>query len=244
MPDDQKNVTRRTFMKASGALGAAVIGAGTLAAVASPSATGTAIADSGIAADQMAFLFDSDACISCQTCVAACKTKNGVDKSYRNVYRYSGKSESGPYAYSISMGCCFCIDPACIKVCPTHAMHRTEEFGFVDVDASKCIGCGYCDMACPYNVPRVDKEKGHSVKCNGCPDLVSQGELPACAAACPAEALFFGTAAEMAEKGARANIAPLPSVSYTAPNLFIVESENTLPSSDTSGEATNLSEGM
>lgn len=244
MSDDQRNVSRRTFMKASGALGVVAIGGGSLAAVASPAGTSKAIADTGIAEDQRAFFFDPDACISCQTCVAACRSKNNIDESYRNVYRYSGKSESGPYAYSVSLGCCFCIDPACIKVCPTHAMHRTEEFGFVDVDPSRCIGCGYCDMACPYNVPRVDKEKGHSVKCNGCPDLVSQGELPACAASCPAEALFFGTAEEMGERGVRANIAPLPSPSYTAPNLFIAESENTLPAGDTSGEATNLSEGM
>lgn len=244
MSDDQRKVSRRTFVKASGAFYAAVAGAGSLAAVASPAGTGTAMADTSIVEDQRAFLFDPDSCISCQTCVFACKSKNNIEESYRNVYRYSGKNENGPYAYSISMGCCFCIDPACIKVCPTHAMHRTEEFGFVDVDASKCIGCGYCDMACPYNVPRVDKEKGHSVKCNGCPDLVAQGELPACAASCPEEALLFGTVEEMSERGIRANIAPLPSPRYTAPNLFIIESEKTMPADDTSGKATNLSEGM
>lgn len=63
-------------------------------------------------------------------------------------------------------------------------MHKNAETGLVAVDAAKCIGCGYCHMACPYNAPKVDREKGHSVKCDGCSERVASGNQPLCVRAC------------------------------------------------------------
>ena len=96
-------------------------------------------------------------------------------------------------------------------------MHKDAETGLVSVDADKCVGCGYCHMACPYNAPKVDRSKGHSVKCDGCAERVAAGEKPVCVEACPARALDFGTVEEMSKVGERGNIAPLPEPSLHEP---------------------------
>ena len=167
---------------------------------------------------QYGFYFDSTRCTGCRTCEIACKDYKdlGVDFAYRHVYDCEGgdwqMQSDGTYTqdcfvYHVSLGCQHCDDPACVKVCPTTAMHKDASTGLVSVDEHKCIGCGYCHMACPYNAPKVDREKGHSVKCDGCADRVAAGEAPVCVEACPARALSFGTVDEMAKLGERGNIA-------------------------------------
>ena len=99
-------------------------------------------------------------------------------------------------------------------------------------------------MACPYNAPKVDRGKGHSAKCDGCVDLVRNGELPACVLACPARAIKFGSVEEMAARGERGNIAPLPEASYTVPNLFIRSCRDALPAGDANGKVANPLEVM
>lgn len=148
---------------------------------------------------QYGFYFDSTRCTGCRTCEIACKDYKdlGVDFAYRHVYDCEGgdwqMQSDGTYTqdcfvYHVSLGCQHCDDPACVKVCPTTAMHKDASTGLVSVDEHKCIGCGYCHMACPYNAPKVDREKGHSVKCNGCAERVAEeephlrGRLPA---SCP-----------------------------------------------------------
>jgi anaerobic dimethyl sulfoxide reductase subunit B (iron-sulfur subunit) len=111
-------------------------------------------------------------------------------------------------------------------------MHKDADTGLGTVDQTKCIGCGYCHMACPYNAPKVDREKGYSVKCSGCADRLAEGEQPLCVRACPARALQFGPVDEMKEYGEIADIAPLPSPSYTSPNFYIKECADARPSGD------------
>lgn len=138
---------------------------------------------------QYGFYFDSTRCTGCRTCEIACKDYKdlGVDFAYRHVYDCEGgdwqMQSDGTYTqdcfvYHVSLGCQHCDDPACVKVCPTTAMHKDASTGLVSVDEHKCIGCGYCHMACPYNAPKVDREKGHSVKCNGCAERVAEGKTP------------------------------------------------------------------
>ena len=152
---------------------------------------------------QYGFYFDSTRCTGCRTCEIACKDYKdlGVDFAYRHVYDCEGgdwqTQSDGTYTqdcfvYHVSLGCQHCDDPACVKVCPTTAMHKDASTGLVSVDEHKCIGCGYCHMACPYNAPKVDREKGHSVKCNGCAERVAEGKNPICVDACPAGALKTG----------------------------------------------------
>lgn len=202
-----------------------------------------------------AFHFDGTRCTGCKTCEMACKDFKdlSVGPAFRKVYEVTlGTTErdangcitSSCVSYPLSMSCNHCDDPACTKVCPTTAMHKDPETGLVSVDVDKCIGCGYCHMACPYNAPKVDREKGHSVKCDGCAERVAAGEKPVCVEACPARALDFGTIEEMAKLGERGSIAPLPEPTYTKPNLYIKASADALPAGDENGKVVNPLEVM
>ena len=202
-----------------------------------------------------AFHFDGTRCTGCKTCEMAYKDFKdlSVGTAFRKVYEVTlGTTErdangcitSSCVSYPLSMSCNHCDDPACTKVCPTTAMHKDPETGLVSVDVDKCIGCGYCHMACPYNAPKVDREKGHSVKCDGCAERVAAGEKPVCVEACPARALDFGTIEEMAKLGERGNIAPLPEPTYTKPNLYIKASADALPAGDENGKVVNPLEVM
>lgn len=203
---------------------------------------------------QYAFHFDGTRCTGCKTCEMSCKDFNdlSVGIAFRKVYEVTfgstdrvgdGCVSTSCVSYPLSMSCNHCDDPACVKVCPTTAMHVGEN-GLVAVDAAKCIGCGYCHMACPYNAPKVDREKGHSVKCDGCAERVAAGEKPVCVEACPARALDFGTVEEMSQLGKRGNIAPLPDPSYTNPNLYIKACADALPAGAEDGKVVNPLEVM
>ena len=128
---------------------------------------------------QYGFYYDNSRCTGCKTCVMACKDykDSALDVAYRKVYDLEGgtweKQADDIYTtdclfYHLSMACNHCDDPACVSVCPTTAMHKEGKRGLVLVDETKCVGCGYCVMACPYNAPKVSRELGYSVKCNGC----------------------------------------------------------------------------
>ena len=180
------------------------------------------------------FYFDGTRCSGCKTCEFACKDYNDTDIgfAYRKNYEISGgetsRDENGVittslFAYPISLACNHCAMPACTEVCPTRAMHKDPETGMVVVDSSKCIGCGYCEMACPYNAPKVSKAKGHCVKCDGCIARVSAGLKPVCVEACPCQALNYVDTSAVADNGAGvADIFPLPSHKTTVPNLYIL----------------------
>lgn len=166
---------------------------------------------------QYAFYFDGTRCTGCKTCEMACKDYKDLDLgiAYRKVYEVTlgetGLDSQGCFttscvSYPLSMSCNHCDNPACTKVCPTGAMHKDEETGLVSVDAAKCIGCGYCHMACPYNAPKVDRDKGHSVKCDGCAERLAAGEAPVCVEACPARALAFGPVEQISKLGQLAEI--------------------------------------
>ncbi|MCD8317216.1 MAG: 4Fe-4S binding protein, partial [Eggerthellaceae bacterium] len=129
------------------------------------------------------------------------------------------------------------------RVCPTGAMNKDAETGLVSVDETKCIGCGYCHMSCPYNAPKVDREKGHSVKCNGCLERVREGEQPICVRACPARALEFGPVDEIAKlDGELARVYPLPEPAYTNPNFYIKPCDDARYAGDTETHVANPNE--
>ncbi len=198
---------------------------------------------------QRAFYFDATRCTGCKTCEFACKDAYDLDAStaYRKVYEYVGGQtlrENGGFAttcfgYFVSVSCCHCADPACVRVCPTEAMHKDAETGLVSVDHRRCVGCGYCHLSCPYAAPKVDRRKGHSVKCDGCIGRVTSGMKPVCVEACPARALDFGAVEEMAKLGEVTNIAPLPDASATQPNLFVKPSSDARPAGSKDGEIAN-----
>lgn len=203
---------------------------------------------------QYAFHFSGSRCTGCKTCELACKDYHDLssDVAYRHVYEYETAGDwkaddKGCWtvdgtSYYVSVACNHCDDPACTKVCPTGAMHKDPETGIVSVDADRCIGCGYCHMACPYNAPKVDREKGHSVKCDGCAERVAAGKKPICVEACPLRALEFAPKDEVERdnKGSEvADIAPLPPKEYTNPNLLVTKPTGAEKASEASGKVVN-----
>ena len=179
------------------------------------------------------FFFDNSRCTGCRTCSMACRDYNDTPReiSFRKVYDVEGgaweQAEDGAYTtsafvYHISLGCQHCANPACIAACPTTAMHKDPETELVVVDPDKCIGCGYCAMACPYGVPTVDRSVGHSVKCTGCIDRVKEGKKPICVDACPLRALDFDEIGVLrkAHTGVQ-QLHPMPDASITNPHLII-----------------------
>lgn len=180
----------------------------------------------------MGFLIDVSRCTGCKTCVMACKDYHDLDATtaYRRVYDYEGgtwdRDSAGAYThhafcYSLSLGCNHCENPVCVQVCPTGAMHK-EDNGFVRVNHHVCVGCGYCELACPYHAPHVGTETLQSQKCDGCLERVTRGENPICVESCPLHALEFAPLEELrAREGVVDAIAPLPDPSYTHPRLVV-----------------------
>ena len=98
--------------------------------------------------------------------------------------------------------CKHCTHAACLDVCPTGALFRTE-FGTVVVQPDVCNGCGYCVPACPYGVIDLRKDDGRAFKCTLCYDRLKEGQTPACAQACPTESIQFGELSELRERADR-----------------------------------------
>ena len=154
--------------------------------------------------------------------------------AFRMVIDYEGGSwqpdvdgtfSQDAFAYHVSISCTHCNNPVCTRVCPTGAMHK-DELGLVWPDATKCIGCGYCTMACPYHAPHIDARLKRSSKCDGCRDRLVDGGQPVCVEACPLRALEFGLTSELTDRHPDAvrSILPLPDESATRPNLLILPS--------------------
>jgi formate dehydrogenase iron-sulfur subunit len=98
--------------------------------------------------------------------------------------------------------CKHCTHAACLDVCPTGSLFRTE-FGTVVVQEDICNGCGYCVPACPYGVIDRREDDGRAWKCTLCYDRIGDGLTPACAQACPTESIQFGDLAELRERAAQ-----------------------------------------
>ncbi len=115
----------------------------------------------------------------------------------------STESGEGGITWLMSSDVCkHCTHAACLDVCPTGSLFRTE-FGTVVVQPDICNGCGYCVPACPYGVIDLRKEDGRAFKCTLCYDRLKDGQTPACAQACPTESIQFGEVSELQERADR-----------------------------------------
>lgn len=115
----------------------------------------------------------------------------------------SGNSGNGEMRWLMSSDVCkHCTHAACLDVCPTGSLFRTE-FGTVVVQEDICNGCGYCVPACPYGVIEQRPSDGRAFKCTMCYDRLGAGQEPACAKACPTESIQFGVLDELRERAAR-----------------------------------------
>ena len=108
-----------------------------------------------------------------------------------------------------------------MKNCPNGAIYKNNE-GIVLINADRCMGCKYCQWACPYGALHLNKQTGKMTKCNLCIDYLAEGKQPSCVAACPMRVLKFGELSELRkEYGESAIIYPLPSSNITSPALVI-----------------------
>ncbi len=146
-------------------------------------------------------LTDITKCIGCLKCVEACKETHNLQMDVPRIWdKNDGLSADNwtsiiqkPDNHYVRKQCRHCVEPACASVCPVGALHKTK-IGAVVYDSSKCLGCRYCMMACPFGIPRYDWDKTvpHVEKCILCYDRIEKGGQPACTEACPQEATIFG----------------------------------------------------
>ena len=146
-------------------------------------------------------LFDMVRCAGCRGCVKACKEihdfpGDAATTTELSATAYTSMTKVGDD--NVRNLCRHCVKPSCVSVCPVAALQKTE-MGPVTYDSAKCIGCRYCMVACPFNVPRYEWDKLVPAvrKCDMCIDRMKAGKLPACAEACNYEATVAGTRSEL-----------------------------------------------
>ncbi len=203
-------VSRRTALKAI-----AAAAGGT--AVAPGRAEARAAKRSG--KDDVGLLYDSVRCVGCRACQSACRAANKTPPSvvlvdgvaYDAPLDLNGTTltvikrwEDGPRSGFVKAQCMHCADPACVSVCMMKALHK-EARGVVAYDADRCIGCRYCQLACPFNVPRFEWSRAapRITKCELCRHRFQEGKGPACAEVCPRGALVFGKRADLLDEAHR-----------------------------------------
>jgi Fe-S-cluster-containing dehydrogenase component len=208
------SINRRTLLKSLATAGATVAAA---------PVSGLARAAKRRPDDAVGLLYDATRCIGCKACMTACRENAGLDPDVRqglwddplnlnanakNIIKLT-KGENGAESF-MKMQCMHCVDPGCVSVCMLGALQKGEQ-GVVTYNAEQCIGCRYCQVACPFNVPAFEWRSAtpQIVKCDLCQKRLAEGKIPACADVCPREAVIFGRVDDLL-KDAHARIAAEP----------------------------------
>ncbi len=141
--------------------------------------------------EQYAFEVSLDRCTGCKACVSACHSLNGLDDDevWRDTGVLLGGRDAPGWQQTITTACHHCEDPGCMNGCPVGAYEKDATTGIVRHLDDQCIGCSYCILKCPYDVPKYSKQRGIVRKCDMCHQRLAEGEAPACVQACPTEAI-------------------------------------------------------
>ena len=219
------NCSRRSFLKLVGAGGA-------MALLSANPAQAAEVAGRLRGEEAMGVLVDTTICVGCRSCEAACNEVNGLpkpkvpfeddDSLFEQLRDTSTAAFTVVNKYTISEGveitrkqqCMHCVEPACSSACIIRAMEKRSN-GAVTYRNDLCLGCRYCMVACPFNVPKFEYSKASPFikKCTFCFARQEQGELPGCVEACPVEALKYGRRPELLEE-ARKRI-------HDTPNAYV-----------------------
>jgi len=196
-------MNRREFLKVTGAAGATLAASGAQAEPPKKDDT-----------EFVGVLVDTTRCIGCRSCESACSQQHGLPvpdiendgalEAKRNtserqrtvVNRY--ETDEGPVF--VKKQCMHCWQPACAAACLTNAMYKTRS-GPVIWRQGKCMGCRYCMISCPFDIPKFEYDRWNPriEKCDLCAERIAQGKKPACVAACPTDALMFGMKRDLIE---------------------------------------------
>jgi Fe-S-cluster-containing dehydrogenase component len=159
-------------------------------------------------------LYDATKCIGCQSCVAACAEANQLqpdtrldplhqaprDLNYttKNIIKLYKPADGKSYSY-VKQQCVHCVDPACVAGCMFKGLKKDPKTGVVTWNSKLCVGCRYCEISCPYHIPKFQWEGFNPkiVKCEFCKERLAAGQQPACTSVCPAKAVIFGSRAEL-----------------------------------------------
>lgn len=167
-------------------------------------------------------LYDATVCIGCKVCQTACKEHNempvehtdqsgiwddpldlssktlNIIKAYQEGTGMVKDSETNGYSF-IKRHCMHCVDPSCISACPVSALKKDPQNGVVSYNKDACIGCRYCQVACPYNIPKFewDKPFPRIIKCQLCNHRFKDGKFSACCEFCPTGASIFGNVTDL-----------------------------------------------
>ena len=197
------------------------------------------------AGEQYAFEVNLDQCSGCKACVSACHSLNGLDdhETWRSVgllmdvadpQDAKRRAQRG-FQQHITTACHHCVDPGCVNGCPVLAYDKDPLTGIVRHLDDQCIGCQYCVMMCPYEVPQYSKARRIVRKCDMCHSRLGVGGAPACVQACPTKAISIKV---VEQAKVRAKYRPLssfklkPATINGARNDFLAASPNpavTLP---------------
>jgi formate dehydrogenase beta subunit len=180
---------------------------------------------------------DTTTCIGCKACEVACQEWNDLGilptqqfssyqtmptlhAQYWNLIKFFEREVDGSLAWLMRKdNCMHCAEPGCLEACPAPGAIVQYANGIVDVNADRCIGCGYCETGCPFSVPKFHEKTGKMSKCTLCVDRVTGGLEPACVKACPTGCLHFGTKDAMVELGER-RVAQLKTTGYANASLY------------------------
>lgn len=170
--------------------------------------------------EQFAFEVNLDQCSGCKACVTACHSLNGLDdgEAWREVGVLFGEAsepcETGgrrivPLEQVVTTACHHCVEPGCLEGCPVLAYDKDPLTGIVRHLDDQCIGCSYCILKCPYDVPKYSESRGIVRKCDMCHGRLATGEAPACVQACPNEAIRISVVSQTAVRNGFAHAEPV-----------------------------------
>jgi Fe-S-cluster-containing dehydrogenase component len=195
-------LSRRGFLRVAGITGTAALGVGGSRARAAQSAD-------GVGENESAMLVDTTLCVGCRGCEAACAEANRLPAPSADPAALKSRRDTGPEAFTVVNGfgpigtqneerfakrqCMHCVAPACASACPVRALDKTPA-GPVIYRGERCMGCRYCMVACPFEVPKYQYDQAVPLvrKCTFCASRQAEGKKPACAEVCPTGALSFG----------------------------------------------------